>query len=422
MKFSLKKIFAPENFAIFLLVLFCIRYIPLETRSGPSMVKTAVSGICAIYLFTKASGFSKAVFYGAIYFTIILFSALLHPLTFRWSTILYLLSFILTFMCFYNLIWVKQVLTLHTFLRVLKYFIYAYVIVLLIQQACILVGLRYFPLVNLCQVLDRGLGANSLSGEPSTAARVMSVLMYAYIKCREYQQGDIVSLKQMFNTENKFVTFSYLYAVMTMGSGTAFLCIALLSLYFLRLRYSFIVIPLYIAAFVFISHSENESFRRMSAAVEVTMTGDTQAVKKTDTSAAARINPMLNTIQNLDLSKTETWLGHGIDWNNSDDAHYSGKQMVGDIGDYGLIAYFASLLFVFSCAIYPFSIPTIMFFLGVGGATNNFAYSWGILMVFTAVRYFRDNYYNEEDEVDYEEEDEEDLEYDEYLTEEKEIV
>lgn len=396
MSFSLKKIFYPEYWATFLLVLFCIRYIPLESRAGPSLIKTAVSAICLILVVRKYSQVTKAMFWGLAYFGMIFLSATIHYDTFRWSTILYLFSFIITYICFYNLLWVQQVFTLDRFLKIVKYFIYAYIIALLIQQCFILIGIKYFPLVNLCQILNRGLGANSLSGEPSTAGRILTVLVYAYIKCTEYRQGTIVTLRDMFDYENKWVSFGYIYAVLTMGSGTVFLCIAILSLYFLRLRYSVFVIPLYIGIYFFMSQSDNESFHRVTAAVEATITNDTEEVTKTDMSAATRINPMLNTINNLNFSETETWIGHGIDWSLRPDIKRSGQRMIGDIGDYGFIAYLLSLCFVFSCAITPISLATIMFFLGVGGGTGNIAYFWGILMVFTTIRYFHDNLENTE--------------------------
>lgn len=396
MHLSLRKLFAPKNFATLLLVLFCIRYIPLETRAGPSMIKTAISGVCLLFVITRYLQMTKAMFWGMAYFCMIFMSATLHPASFRWSTLLYLLSYIITYICFYNLLWVQRVFTLERFLKIIKYFIYAYIITLLVQQCFLIVGIKYFPIVNLCQILDRGLGANSLSGEPSTFGRILSVLVYAYIKCTEYKQGRIVTLKDMLNHDNRWVAIGYIYTVLTMGSGTVFLCIAILSLYFLRLRYAFFIVPLYIGVYILMSNSDNESFRRMTAAVEATMTNDAEVVYKTDSSAAARINPILNTINNMDFADIDTWFGHGIDWSLRPDVKRSGKRMIGDIGDYGFIAYLLSLCVVFCCAIRPFSLATIMFFTGVGGGTGNIAYSWGLLMIFSAIRYFYENYEDEE--------------------------
>lgn len=395
MNFSLTDILKPRYFATLLLILFCIRYIPLETRAGPSMIKTVVSGIAVIIMLVYAPQPSKATFWGGAYFLTILFSALAHPISFRWSTILYLLSFILTFICFYNLMWVRRVFNIDYFFKIIKYLIFAYTITLIIQQAFLIIGIKFFPLINLCQVLNRGIGANSLSGEPSSAARIMTVLFYAYLKCSEYIQNETINFNQLFSYDNKWVTYAYMWAVLTMGSGTAFVCVAVLSLYFIKPKQLIYIIPIYTLIFWGLSNSDNKSFNRVSNAFDATMTGDVSTVRKTDMSASTRIAPMLNTLNNLDPSDSETWIGHGVDWSNRAEIKRSTKRMVGDIGDYGLIAYILSLIFVFSCCINFFSLATIMFFLGVGGSTGNIAYSWGILMIFSAIKYFHDNRYSD---------------------------
>ena len=64
-------------------------------------------------------------------------------------------------------------------------------------------------------------------------------------------------------------------------------------------------------------------------------------------------------------------------------------KIIGEIDDYGLIAYALSLSLVFLCAIDFFSLATIMFFLGIGGGTGNIAYGWGLLMLFVEMSIFR---------------------------------
>lgn len=118
------------------------------------------------------------------------------------------------------------------------------------------------------------------------------------------------------------------------------------------------------------------------------MTFDTEEIKRTDTSAAYRINPMINTLTKLDLSDMDTWFGHGIDYNNKIGNGLSSQSTAGEIGDYGLIVYLLGLLLVFSCSIKLISIPAIMYFTGIGGGTANIPYLWGILMVFLCVRFF----------------------------------
>jgi hypothetical protein len=39
-----------------------------------------------------------------------------------------------------------------------------------------------------------------------------------------------------------------------------------------------------------------------------------------------------------------------------------------------------------------------MYFLGIGGGTSNIAYGWGLLMLFTCVKYFNHQREREQDE------------------------
>lgn len=48
---SLFKYITQRNIAAFLLVLFCIQYIPLESRDGVSYLKLLVSMLCPLLLY-----------------------------------------------------------------------------------------------------------------------------------------------------------------------------------------------------------------------------------------------------------------------------------------------------------------------------------------------------------------------------------
>lgn len=376
-----------RNFAAFALVLFCIRYIPLESRASVSMIKTAVSVICCFVFIIKTPHVTKALIISIIYFLSILLSAVFHIETFRASTLLYLCSFLITFITMYNLVYVKRVFSLDFFIRLVKYLIFAYTIVLLVQQAFLIVGIKLFPPINLCEILNRGIGANSLSGEPSTAARILGVLQYAYMECISFREGRKFRLRQLFELEHKWVTVAFFWSMLTMGSGTAFIVLGVLSLYFINWRNAMIIVPI-LAGLIYIGSSMGiEQFDRAYNTTQATLTMDRQKVAETDGSAYMRIAPMLNTINNLDLTKKEHWFGYGIDTGNAN----KNERMIAEITDYGFLAYICGLILVFSCSIRFFSIPTIMFFIGIGGGTTNIAYLWGILIVFMCIRYFHNN-------------------------------
>lgn len=392
-------IFTFRNFATFLLVLFCIRYIPIETRAGISTLKVVTSGICALMYFTYLRpSVSKALVCCSIYLIYIYMAASSHPESFRASTILYTASFLITYCTFYELLYFKRVFTIDFFLQLIRTLILVFFVVLLIHQFLRSIGIQEFLIVNM-QSLHRGLGSNSLFGEPSTFARTMGVLYYAYLKCNEYKQGHAVNIQQVFNRDHRWVTIGFLWSMFTMGSGTAFICLGVLSLYFMKGAYFVFAIPIFIAVFFTLSYFEVRQFERATTVAEATMTGDVEEIQEADGSASSRIAPLINTINGLDINSSETWFGHGTDYSYKV-ARTKGIRKIGDIDDYGLIAYFLSLTIVFLCAINVNSLGAIMFFMGIAGGTGNVPYLWGLLMIMTCIRYFNNHY-------DFEEENEE---------------
>lgn len=379
--------FTLRNFATFVLVLFCVHYIPLETRASVSMIKTAASFLCCFVFIIHVPHVTRTLVLAIIYFLTILFSATFHMETFRASTLLYLCSFLIIFITMYNLVYVKKVFTLDFFTIIIKRLIYTLATVLVIQQCFIIVGIRTFPLINLTEFLDRGIGANSLTMEPSVFARMMGVLLYAYMECISFREGRKFRFRQLFEQEHKWVTIAFFWSMLTMGSGTAFIVLGVLSLYFINWRNALIIIPI-LTGLIYIGSSMGiKQFDRAYNTAQATLTMDKEQVANTDGSAYARIAPMINTIKNLDLTKKEHWFGYGIDAGNAN----KNERMIAEITDYGFLAYICGLILVFSCSIRFFSIPTIMYFIGIGGGTYNVAYQWGILITFMCVRYFYDN-------------------------------
>lgn len=122
---------------------------------------------------------SRHSLYGLAIFT----AGILHPATFRASTILYTCMFVITFIVTYTAVWNYHIFTLDNFIKFMRLFFFVLIGFLLAQQACLIVGIKLLPLINLCQVLNRGIGANSLTFEPSTLGRLLAVMYYALLKC-----------------------------------------------------------------------------------------------------------------------------------------------------------------------------------------------------------------------------------------------
>lgn len=375
-----------KNIATAILVIMNIQFVFIEGYTI-SPLKVGMMALMPFILLLRVPYISKAFLLGSLYLINIIISALLHAETFRLSTIGYLGMFVITFFTFYNYIY-SGVFSLEYFIKLVKAMIIAYSVCLICQQVLILAGIRFMPLVNLNNQFFLSIDKlPSLSLEPSHTARILGVLYYAYLKCNEYKQGATINIKQIFEKEHRWITLAFLWPMLTMGSGTAFICLGILSLYFMKGAYLLLAIPVFIGVYFTLSFFEVQQFKRASSVVEATLTGNTQTVMETDGSAASRITPMLNTINAIDLNDFDTWFGHGVDYNLHEKKN-GGKDLIGEINDYGLIAYILGLILVFSCAIEFRSLATIMYFLGVGGGTGNIAYAWGSLMIFACIRYF----------------------------------
>ena len=116
--------------------------------------------------------FDKLDFLLLLFFTTIaIFPSLSHPETMRWSTVFYSIMFGLTFIAYKQLLRQKHFSILNYF-KILKLLIYAYFIVLLIQQFCVLTGLPIFNLSN--YDVTQPWKLNSLAAEPSHSARIVA--------------------------------------------------------------------------------------------------------------------------------------------------------------------------------------------------------------------------------------------------------
>ena len=381
-------------YANLLLALMVICWLPLEGRVGFGIIKLCCLISAVFVLFVWAFDISKAFCMGIIYVVWQLFVASLHLETFRISTIYFSIGLVFTYVCFYNMLYKKHVFTIHHFISLTKWLMMAFFIFCVLQQLCIIFGLRYVPAVNLIQFVNRDIGCNSLSMEPSTFARTMLVFYYAYVKCNEYLRGEgPYTFKELFNGEHRWVSARFLWMMCTMGSGTAFVCLIAFSLYFVRKNNWYYIIPILAIVYVFILPSlESEQLARATKTINATSTFSQEAVEAADGSAGSRISPIINSFH-VDLSDIETWLGHGIDYTTSHNLVITQKATLFD--DYGLIFYIISMTFNLVCAYRFYSLGCLFMFMGIaGGAGTNIHYTWSLMMAMTCIRYFYDNRYS----------------------------
>ncbi len=378
-------------FATILIIFYGIYYMPVDSfgMNAPIKITLMVFSIAVMFFYSFKA--SKAVLIGVIYLIYQYIVASFHPESFRWSTYIYTILLVLTYVSFYNLVFIEKVFTINHFINICKWFMMLYFVVCIVQQVLTLAGIGYFPLFNMMTNLGRGIGCQSLSMEPSTFGRFMLVFYYAYIKCQEYKRDEgPFTLRELFEGEHKWVTIRFLWMMLTMGSGTAFVCLILLSLYFVRWHNWYYMIPTLIICYSLIQASGIEALDRATSTIEATATLDKETVQETDGSASVRIAPLLNSLT-ADFSKKETWFGYGID-SGLKDIH--SRTM---FHDYGLVSYIICLIMCFTCGYNFWSLGAIFMFVGVGGNMgSNIQYAWELAMVFTCVKYFYKNRYNPE--------------------------
>lgn len=378
--------FTDYNVAVFTLVFMSVQFLYIEGWAV-SIPKVAFMAVTPFLLLIMSPNVSKATIFGLLFWFVTVAISVIQFGTPRMSTFYYTALFLLMFNLYYNLVYINKVFSIDVFLKVVKFVIWAYAVCLVVQQAFFIVGLKYMPLINLMnQPYYELFRLNSLAIEPSHAARLMTVYFYAFLKLLEYKQGEAPSISYLWQ-EHRWTILAFLYTMVGIGSGTAFVGLAILVMYFLKRQYVMYVLLFGFAFYMIVPFIDYEPLNRAMAVFNATLTGDTELVSKTDHSASSRVNIILDTVKYLDLTDKDTWFGLGVDsW------EYSDKAVVSAISDYGLISYLLKLLFFFMCCFSSlFSLEIVMFVLLFSFNVGNIAYGWAALMVFSTIKYFKMN-------------------------------
>ncbi len=388
-KFSIRQLTDTQFLIKLFIVLMCIQFVPLEGYDI-SPIKVGLMALSPLLLLIKVPYISRALIYGLLYWLVCYLVASFHE-NMRFSTIGYLGMFVVSYIVFYHLVYSTS-LVLGNFSSLLKSLITAYGIVLILQQIAMLLNIHYFPFLNLDNQFFLSLTKlPSLSLEPSHSARLLSVMMLGYIRCIEIDREQRVTLELLFNKEHRTVTILFLWSMLSMGSGTAFIGLGLLSIYFIQRKTLIYIIPLFAFLFYLGQAMELTQMERAIRVAQVAVSGDVKAVQKEDGSAASRIIPIINTVS-MDLTQKETWLGKGTaSYEHALNGWKRTTDKIAVVDQYGLIAFIVSIMLFYSCMAKSFfSIETLMFLILFGFSLSNMAYTWGATMIFTVVRYFQE--------------------------------
>ncbi len=226
-----------RNIATLYLILMCVQYSPIEGQSI-SLVKVGSMCLAPMVMLCSSLKFTCATLLGVLYLLSTLVSGLLNYDNFRASTLLYLLLFVVMFITYYNLIYCERVFSVEYFTKLLRGLIIAYGVVLILQQACRVMGVEYVPLINLYGGDSRGVMiGRSLSLEQSYSARVMAALFLSLVRMTEVRLArQRVTLRELC-AESRWSVVIFLWSMITMGSGTAVVSLAIVALYFVKRQY-----------------------------------------------------------------------------------------------------------------------------------------------------------------------------------------
>ena len=386
---TIRQITNTRFLAILYLVAMCVQIVFIE-GPGVSLVKVALMALAPLIFLLKCPYMSKALIWALLFWMVCYFCASFQE-KIRFSSVGYLGMFVFSYVLFYTLVH-KGAFTLNAFIRLIKRLVLAFSIVLVLQQLCLLIGIRNMPLINLSNQFFLSLNKlPSLTLEPSHTARILTVMMLAYLRCQELKMGHKLELKELFGPEHKWISIAFLWAMLTMGSGTAFIGLALLGLYFVQRRTIMYIVSLFVGLFFLGQYMELEQMDRAVRVARATMTGNTNEIQQEDGSAAVRVVPLVNTFIKTDLTKKQSWIGKGILDKESAFKIRRESRKIAVVDQFGLLGLIMSLILVYGCMIKRFfSLETLIYVVLLGFSLGNIAYSWGCMMMFTVVCYFQE--------------------------------
>ncbi len=362
-----------------------------EGRPTNSFIKIGVMGLAPIVFLFRSAVLSKATILGFCYWLWCYFSSLMNGEQ-RFSTLGFLGMYIITFIVYYNLLR-KEVFSFLYFKQLLRSLLMAFGIVLVVQQLCLLVGIKTMPIANLNNQFYLSLTKlHSLTLEPSHTARLLAAMALCYWRMYELEKGEKPTLKTLFSGEMKWPMSLFMWTMLTMGSGTAFIALGILSLYFITKGTYLYIIPFLVAMYFAAGAMELTQFERANRIVQATMTGDVNEIREADGSAAVRVIPLVNTLTKTDLTKKETWVGKGTEKKGKLRLKTIDRKL-GVIDQYGIIGFIISMFLIYQCVIRKFlSLETLLFLILLGMSVGNIYYSWGCFLLFAGVRYFQERY------------------------------
>ncbi|ERM88334.1 hypothetical protein [Coprobacter fastidiosus] len=318
----------------------------------------------------------------------IFFPLLNHPESMRWSTVLYGCMFVIYFMTLTKVLYISDI-DADGYLRFLKVLIFAYFIVLVIQQICVLTGL---PILNVSNYNpETPWKLNSLMSEPEHSGRMMAILMYSYLTIKENVTRKVLILKEEWR-DDKGVWIAFLWSMITMMSAGAYLFLLIVLFKFFNRKTLFSLLILLSIIIVIVRIFEIDSFMRTYRLAVATFSFDMREMVRADHSGALRIIPAMVCFDQINLASFDGWFGKGIDFISTIMSKsiwgvqqgYTGGGLLLYAVEYGFLPFILITLFSFKiCYDTSNKIASIAFwFFSVFLTGINLQITWAVIMLF----------------------------------------
>lgn len=324
-----------------------------SNSGGQNMIMIGVMLACVFVLPLRLRSFDLWDLLLLTIFLLEMLQDVIHPSTFRLSTVVYSALFMIQFVVLKSL--APHYLRTKDYVELIRGLIYLFMAVLILQQLSELAGVEGFNRNGIFAVRWK---MNSLAQEPSVLPPTIMLLLLSHTKMKELALGKSLSLKESIMGDKR-LWFAGLYTSIGCGTTSGIFIVPIFLLYFFRkhiikyLPHLALLGGALIGAFTVLFPYVVERFL---AILNVIGTMDPNLLYAADPSGSARIAPYMIAIQEFDLADRYFWLGHGVDYATF---HFSsilvGQELDAGIGiggiinffyDYGAIAFLCFILYI----------------------------------------------------------------------------
>ena len=332
---------------LFLCLNITISYFILDNQTNGLLV--LMLGMSPLFLIANKRHYDKVDVSMILLLLLMLIFSIDKP-GFRIVSYLFSVCFVCTFLCLRDG-FKNDLFSLLQMQIILRNLLYAYCVVLILQQLCVIVNIE--PINQTIGFTNNKWKLPALAQEPSHLAIFVFFFMYSYILISETINGQRYEYDDA--KQEKWVWFAYFWCMLSCQSTSAIFYCGLIFLRYIEIRtimkfFSAVIVVLFA---VFLLLRNTEAFQRAIFFSEALLTLDIETIDTVDHSAAYRFFPLFYFKQNFNIFDAAFWFGHGLDFGKnqlnmyaleiSGDGTYNGEvNMGGFIGyilDYGMICF-----------------------------------------------------------------------------------